>query len=137
MVKVEAAGGVLYHNKGNSCKVLLIYRNDTWDLPKGKREEGESIEECARREVAEEVGIVLPAIEHFLTDTWHDYEQNGKSYGKSTYWYKMSTDTGSDFTPQLSEGITSVQWVDVDDAMQLVGFDNLKEVLKSFRNSLL
>ena len=35
-------------------EILFIYRNDTWDLPKGMVEKEESIEATALREVAEE-----------------------------------------------------------------------------------
>ena len=41
---VVAAGGVVTNKKG---KVLFIYRNDKWDLPKGKLDKGETLEECA------------------------------------------------------------------------------------------
>ena len=41
-----AAGGVVTNPEG---KVLFIYRNDKWDLPKGKLDKGESIEACAIR----------------------------------------------------------------------------------------
>jgi len=39
---VVAAGGVVTNKAG---KVLFIYRNDKWDLPKGKLDKGETIEE--------------------------------------------------------------------------------------------
>src|SRR5690606_11289672 len=39
---VIAGGGKVYNDKG---EVLFIYRNDKWDLPKGKIEGVESIEE--------------------------------------------------------------------------------------------
>ena len=38
-------------------EILLIYRNGVWDLPKGKIEFGESYEDAALREVAEETGV--------------------------------------------------------------------------------
>ena len=51
---VKAAGGlVLNENK----ELLFIFRRGKWDLPKGKLDEGETIEQCAIREVAEETGV--------------------------------------------------------------------------------
>jgi len=59
---VVAAGGVVTNKKG---KVLFIYRNDKWDLPKGKLDKGETIEACAIREVEEETGVKGLKIENF------------------------------------------------------------------------
>src|SRR5210317_409628 len=50
---VVAGGGKVFNKNGD---VLFIYRNDKWDLPKGKAEKKESIEETAIREVSEETG---------------------------------------------------------------------------------
>lgn len=132
MQTITAAGGVIYRKREEVWEVLLIYRNDIWDLPKGKKEKGESVEECARREVAEEVGISLPAIKSFLTETCHEYHRDGEEYGKTTHWYsmKLPADT-QNFTPQESEGIAEVEWVDLDVARKRVGFENLKKVLQA------
>ena len=51
---VKAAGGIVY-NANN--ELLMIYRNNKWDLPKGKIEKGETPKQCALREVEEETGV--------------------------------------------------------------------------------
>jgi ADP-ribose pyrophosphatase len=51
---VEAAGGVVSNKNG---EILFIRRMGKWDLPKGKIEKGESLEQAAIREVEEETGI--------------------------------------------------------------------------------
>lgn len=130
ITQIRAAGGVLYCTEFSSKKVLLIKRNGFWDLPKGKLEEGESIEECAVREVEEETGVREVAIESFLCDTYHEYQQNGKNYGKTTSWYLMkSGNPNFNFEPQTEEGITEVKWAEPGEAKSLVEFENLVEVL--------
>jgi 8-oxo-dGTP diphosphatase len=54
---VRAAGGVVTRN--NASEVLVVHRDryDDWSFPKGKRELGESDEDCALREVEEETGL--------------------------------------------------------------------------------
>lgn len=136
MIAVTAAGGVIYREGEKGPDVLLIYRNGVWDLPKGKLEKGESVEECARREVAEEVGIPLPQIEKELVQTVHTYTRNGNKYEKTTHWFKMKTGVRQDFTPQTKEGIERVEWLPLERAKQKVGYINLKKVLSAFKNSL-
>ena len=57
--EVDAAGGLICNDLG---EFLLIFRNGMWDLPKGKREKGESTAENAVREVMEECGIPAPEL---------------------------------------------------------------------------
>ena len=55
---VRAAGCIVADPQGN---LLLICRNNRWDLPKGKVEAGETLAQAALRETLEETGIrVLP-----------------------------------------------------------------------------
>lgn len=130
---VTAAGGLVYRSLNKGQQVLLIFRNGVWDLPKGKLED-ETIQECAVREVAEEVGSSsLPTIERPLTKTYHEYEQRGIRYGKTTFWFSMKFLEAKDhFNPQTEEGIEEVKWVSLAEAQQKVGYENLVEVLKSF-----
>jgi 8-oxo-dGTP pyrophosphatase MutT (NUDIX family) len=129
---VEAAGGVLYNDEKSPPTILLIKRNGIWDLPKGKLEEGESIEECAVREVAEEVGVPLPRIREFLCDTYHEYEVNGLKIGKKTYWFSMETTETKNLTPEKEEGITDLEWVEASDALNRVGYQNLVDVIEMY-----
>ena len=56
---IKAAGG-LVKSAGN--EYLFIYRNDKWDLPKGKVEKNEKVKEAAVREVEEECGIKVERV---------------------------------------------------------------------------
>ncbi|MDN3596563.1 NUDIX hydrolase [Zunongwangia endophytica] len=104
---VIAGGGKVYNTKG---EILFIYRNDKWDLPKGKIEKGESIEECAIREVEEETAISGLEITSFLRTTYHIFKRKGKFKLKETYWYNMSSDFDGKLIPQEKEGIEKVKW---------------------------
>jgi 8-oxo-dGTP pyrophosphatase MutT (NUDIX family) len=106
---IEAAGGLVKNSKGN---YLFIYRNDKWDIPKGKLEKGEKIEECAVREVEEECGIKIDGCGKKIINTYHVYTSRGELVLKKTYWYKMKYKGKAKLKPQLEEGITDVQWFD-------------------------
>ncbi len=58
-VEVWAAGGVILRDTGGTLEVLLIHRpdRDDWSFPKGKMDDGESLEAAAEREVEEETGF--------------------------------------------------------------------------------
>ena len=139
MIKpVIAAGGVVYRYQsgGDEPEVLLIHRNGYWDIPKGKMEKGETIPMCAAREVAEETGSELPLIVSDLGTTYHEYQEKKKLIGKTTYWYSMIFTKEQELSPQTREGIHSLEWVVLSEAIKKVGFDNLKEVLLSFEKSI-
>tara|TARA_B100000427_G_C15074018_1_gene405474 strand:+ start:81 stop:548 length:468 start_codon:yes stop_codon:yes gene_type:complete len=108
---IKAAGGVVYNHQK---ELLMIFRNGKWDLPKGKLEEAENIEECAIREVQEECGIDNLQIICKLKDTYHTYELNGNDVLKCTYWFRMITNFDGELSPQINEGITKVEWVSQD-----------------------
>lgn len=104
---VTAAGGLVYNPEGD---ILFIERNGRWDLPKGKVEKEEGIEEAAIREVEEETGVKDLEIVEFLQKTYHIFKRNGKYKLKVTHWYKMRTDYKGPLFPEESEGITKVKW---------------------------
>ena len=126
---VKAAGGVVYNQKK---ELLMIFRNGKWDLPKGKLETGESIEECAIREVQEECGVNNLQIISKLSDTYHTYELNGKMVLKHTFWFRMTTNFEGELSPQTKEGITKVKWVKQDEIAEKLknSYANLVELFQ-------
>ncbi|MDB2321723.1 NUDIX domain-containing protein [Flavobacteriaceae bacterium] len=105
---VIAAGGKITNSKSET---LFIYRNDKWDLPKGKAEKNEQLPQTALREVKEETGIKEVSINKPLDITYHIFRRNNEYRLKLTYWFDMFSDYQGIFFPQLDEGITDVKWV--------------------------
>ena len=105
---VIAAGGKITNSKSET---LFIYRNDKWDLPKGKAEKNEQLPQTALREVKEETGIKEVSINKPLDITYHIFRRNNEYRLKVTYWFDMFSDYEGIFFPQLDEGITDVKWV--------------------------
>ena len=134
---IEAGGGVVFRKFGLETQVLLIYRNGVWDIPKGKREKKETREECARREVMEEVNAdSLPKVIDPLKNTFHSYIQKEKLYNKTTFWFSMFFEKDQNFSPQTSEGIEKVEWAGLQEAKQKVGYKNLVDVLVDFEEKI-
>ncbi len=104
----KAGGGLVYNPQG---QVLFIFRNGKWDLPKGGIEKGESIEDTALREVAEETGVANLSLGPKLLKTYHIFKRGGQYRLKITHWFEMHTDFSGEFTPQTEEGIEKVVWL--------------------------
>ncbi len=104
---IEAAGGLVMNEDDD---YLFIYRNDKWDIPKGKIEVGEGIKEAAVREVEEECGIKISALGDRICKTYHVYKYKGEVVLKKTYWFKMRCKGQKKLKPQKEEGITAVKW---------------------------
>ena len=126
-VLIEAAGGLVYNDVN---QLLMIFRNGKWDLPKGKLEIGENIEQCAIREVEEECGILGLKIMKQFQKTYHTYEINGEKILKCTYWFIMRSSFKGNLVPQTKEGITAVVWADKEDIAEKLenSYGNIKEL---------
>tara|TARA_B100000809_G_C14992326_1_gene478475 strand:+ start:439 stop:1020 length:582 start_codon:yes stop_codon:yes gene_type:complete len=122
---VVAGGGKVYNSNG---EILFIYRNDKWDLPKGKTEKNESIEETSIREVEEETGVQGLEIVKPLDTTYHIFKRNGKHRIKVTYWFEMKTTFEGELYPQENEGITKVEWLSPMDSQKALenSYANIK-----------
>lgn len=126
---IDAAGGLVFNTLG---EVLLINRWGKWDLPKGKVEKGEPIDQAALREVEEECGISNLALHNLITKTYHTYPHKGKVVLKTTYWYLMRYSGSEVPTPQTSEDITQAIWVspfDLDDYL-INTYETIREVFR-------
>lgn len=123
---VVIAGGGLVRNAHG--EVLFIRRNKKWDIPKGKIEKKESIEDCAVREVMEETGVQDIKLGDLITVTYHVFKRNNKYKLKETHWFKMYTEFEGELVPQPNEGITKVRWKNFEKAQKALqdSYENVK-----------
>ena len=110
-------------------ELVLCYRQseNLWTLPKGTPEEGESIEETARREVTEESGLEVvsgPSV----GENRYSFGRDGIIYEKVVYFYLMSA-VGGD-TGRHDEEFDLVEWVPVKQAMEQLTFKNESRIVE-------
>lgn len=105
---IQAAGGVVRNASGD---VLMIFRRNHWDLPKGKVEAGESVEAAALREVEEETGVKAEIVGTQRYYGYHLYGTYGTPMLKETVWFDMQVLPGQQLKPQAEEDISQAVWV--------------------------
>jgi ADP-ribose pyrophosphatase YjhB (NUDIX family) len=130
---VNAAGGLVVNSEG---KYLLIKRLGLWDLPKGKAEKKENMQQTAIREVQEECGINELIITSELPSTFHTYSHKGKEVLKQTHWYSMTYTGNTPGNPQTEESITELRWMSKEE-IKNEALDNTYTSLKDILMTVL
>ena len=128
---IEAAGGIV---KNTKAEILFIYRLNKWDLPKGKVETGENLEECALREVQEETGTTNLSLNKKIGETYHTYNAFGKHFLKTTHWFYMTCPAKQTMIPQVEEDITEIKWIKSKDITEPFSntYPSIKDILSKF-----
>ena len=126
---VQAAGGLVLNEKK---QILMIFRRGKWDLPKGKLDKGETLEECAVREVEEETGLREIQLVSPLLISYHTYHEGTKFVLKESHWYNMKVSGDQKLVPQTEEDIHEIKWVTVKEAARLFPecFPSVIDVIK-------
>jgi 8-oxo-dGTP pyrophosphatase MutT (NUDIX family) len=128
-----SAGGLVID--GTGTKGLLIGRRDLkdasrerllWSLPKGHIEAGETPEQAAIREVAEETGIQSEiARELGIIDFW--FMAGGKRIHKTVHHY-LFREVGGTLSPQVTE-VDDVGWFPLDEIISLLAYPDEKKLI--------
>ncbi len=133
---IIAAGGIV---KNPLNEILMIYRRGKWDLPKGKLDDGESIEACAVREVEEETGIKKIVLGNLIGKTYHEYFDTWQKEEviKETFWFEMEIQKLTELKPQLEEDIEIVEWVSISELKNKLEntYNNIEEIIVQYLQS--
>jgi 8-oxo-dGTP pyrophosphatase MutT (NUDIX family) len=132
-----SAGGVLYRpGEADGYQVVLVGRSaqGTWGLPKGTPSEGESLEQTALREVAEETGIEPKLVAPLGAIQYYFVARNTR-FHKMVHFYLMEA-VGGD-TSKHDHEYDLVEWFDLDEAIERLSYPNEVEMVRSARARLL
>ena len=128
-----SAGGLVID--GSGTKGLLIGRRDLkdasrerllWSLPKGHIEAGETPEQAAIREVAEETGIQSEISRELgIIDFW--FMAGGKRIHKTVHHY-LFREVGGTLSPQVTE-VDDVGWFPLEEIISLLAYPDEKKLI--------
>jgi len=124
---VRAAGGLVVRAGVDGTEVLLVHRPryDDWSFPKGKQDPGETDEETALREVAEETGLACTLGEQLGEIRYRDHKGRPKVV---RYWLMTPIDGGAPFEPD--DEVDRLHWCPPDEAATLLSYAHDRALLE-------
>ena len=133
MREQKSAGIVLFRNASNKNEFLLLnYPQGHWDFVKGKVEQGETPHETALRETKEETGISdIEFIDGFEESVEYEFRFNNDLIQKKVIFFLAKTNISK---ISLSHEHRDFVWLEYEDAMKKVTFDNAKKILAKANN---
>lgn len=123
-----SAGIITFRMKDDSPEYLLLhYPHGHWDLPKGKIEDEESLQQAALRELQEETGLSAELIEGFESSVDYIFKHDGQLIKKTVVFFVGLASEGE---ITLSHEHIGFEWLSYQDALKRLTFDNAKQLLE-------
>lgn len=141
VVREPTAGGVVYRRtKKNEIEILLIQdAKDRWTIPKGHIEEGETAQETAIREIAEETGLGADDIRviSWLGKIHFRYRRQTSLVLMTTQIYLVQAIRNTDAL-RKEEWMNGIGWFHIHDALDMIEYEDIGKLmllsLKKIRN---
>ena len=133
---IKTAGGIVIKNE----KILFIYKNGKWDLPKGRLEKGKNSRETAIIEISEETGLDKSELKIIkkLIPTYYHKKSGEKIIIKKTYWYLIEFigPSNTPLIPDLNENITECKWFSKNELFNVLeqSHERIRYLIEFFLN---
>jgi len=132
----KSCGALIFREEdGKRLYLLLHYVGGHWGFPKGHVEEGESEEQTARREIAEETGISsLEFVPDFRERISYSFRRAGGLVPKHVVFFLAKTEAQE---VRISDEHMGFEWLGYDDAKKRLTFGNARKLLEKAEARLL
>ena len=133
MVKQISCGAIIF-KENNERKFLLLLKGNYFEFVKGYIEEGEEEKETVKREIEEETGIIdIQFIDRFREIYSFAYKYKGKLIFREIILYLVKTNNEE---VTISFEHDSYKWLSYKEALNIISFKNMKEILTKADNFL-
>ncbi len=127
-----AAGGVPVRWVNGRLEVLVIHHRGQglWRLPKGRVEPGESLEETARRETAEETGLQVEVGPQIARSSYeYRSPKTGAWQAKTVHHFLLWP--RADVPVEREKRFDATRWVSPEEAIELLHYDNERAAVQA------
>ena len=127
--RATSAGGVVYRLTPDGPQIVLAHRRSPalWALPKGTPAPGETLEETALRETAEESGLAVE-IEAPIGPIVYVFTRGSTRYVKTVHFFLMRP-VGGDLADHDHE-FDDVRWLSLPEALRLMNYPTERHVVE-------
>ncbi|QQG49231.1 MAG: NUDIX domain-containing protein [archaeon] len=123
----HSAGAVVYTERPEGRRYLLLENGGRWDFPKGNMEKGESELQTVLREVGEETGLKeIELVPGFRKVIEYYYRRDGKNVHKKVTYMLGRT---QDDNVKISFEHHGFGWYHYPQALDRASYDNSKSIL--------
>lgn len=130
IVREPTAGGIVFrHSKTGDIEILLIQDSkNRWTIPKGHIEEGESAQQAAKREIAEEAGLEDTDVLGWLGKIYFRYRREDKLVliTQQIYLIRAKGDTNA---IQKEEWMKGIKWFPFDEAYDKIEYEDIGKLM--------
>jgi ADP-ribose pyrophosphatase YjhB (NUDIX family) len=131
VIAQRSAGGVVFRRRAAGIEVCLILDSyGYWTFPKGKVEAGETEEQAALREIAEEVALRDLRVLGHVSDAAYRYRGGSDVIKKTVYWYLMEAPPDAEPRPQPGQKVEEAGWFEPEAALKMIGYRTVRSALR-------
>lgn len=130
IVREPTAGGVIFRrNSKNEVEILLIQdAKDRWTIPKGHIEEGETAQETAKREIAEEAGLSNTEVLGWLGKINFRYRRIDKLVLMTTQVFLVRA-LGDTNAIKKEEWMNGIKWFSFAEALDVIEYEDIGKLI--------
>ncbi len=132
LVIEKSAGAVVFYRRAQLEYLLL--RAGTWGFPKGLVEVNEAEQAAALREVREETGLTVSLVPDFREVIQYFYRHKDGALVKKQVVYFLGQAERREV--HISWEHEDARWVSYEEGLELLQFENLREILRKAHTKL-